>query len=57
MDNRITDDNHILNNRPPNLEEDFGVRTENDKFAETIMPDATDDELDNQADQKEKQDS
>jgi hypothetical protein len=53
MDNRVTDNNQILNTRPPELKEDFGISTDNDEFAKGIMPEET--ELNNkETDEKEK---
>ena len=34
------ENNQILNNRPPDLREDFGITDEEDKLAAALMPDA-----------------
>ena len=35
-------DNQILNNRPPELTEDFGITDEEQKLDQILMPDDTD---------------
>jgi hypothetical protein len=35
------EDDQILNNRPPELEEDFGIVSAEDKLDKELMPDAT----------------
>lgn len=34
-------DNQIMNNRPPNLTEDFGITDEEDKIDQEMMPKET----------------
>jgi len=34
------EDDQILNNRPPDLDNDFGIVTEEDKLDRELMPDA-----------------